>query len=182
MEIEDIVTWVCDNILNQIHSPQAIADVFKLLADADLHYSRVKRLQRWELLRYVAPLLGAGPGVVKHMYGEKGVRFEFPSTIRFMQQTREQRALIQSALAKVAARTKMSRTKAASEMLPFLAEMLRRGEKGVARYFELSDEEVKALIGLGGRQPSEVTHATKAAPPRGKATRPRQTRGARRSP
>lgn len=182
MEIEDIMTWVCDNVLNQIHNPQAIADVFKILADADLHYSRVKRLQRWELLRYVAPLLGAGPGVVKHMYGEKGMRFEFPSTIRFMQQTREQRALIQSALAKVAAKTKMSRIKAASEMLPFLAEMLRRGEKGVARYFELSDEEVKAVAGLGGRPPSEEAPAAKAAPPTGKATRPRPTRGARRSP
>jgi replication factor C large subunit len=182
MEIEDIITWVYDNILNQIHNPQAIADVFKLLADADLHYSRVKRLQRWELLRYVAPLLGAGPGVVKHMYGEKGVKFEFPSTIRFMQQTREQRALIQSALTKIAAKTKMSRTKAASEMLPFLAEMLRKGEKGVARYFELSDEEVKALIGLGGRQLSEGAPAARAAPTEGRTTRPRQTRGARRSP
>ncbi|MEM4289203.1 MAG: replication factor C large subunit [Nitrososphaerota archaeon] len=182
MDVRDIMTWVCDNILNQLRSPQAIADAFKLLADADLHYARVERLQRWELLRYVAPLLGAGPGVVKHMYGEKGMRFEFPSTIRFMMQTRGQRTLIHSALAKVAAKSKMSRVKAASEMTPFLAEMLRRGEGWVAAYYGLTDEEVAAIKELGGRVPSVAAPAAKAVRPGRMATRPRPTRGGRRPP
>lgn len=182
MDIQDIMTWVYDNILNQIKSPQAVAEAFKLLADADLHYSRVRRLQRWELLRYVAPLLGAGPGIVKRAYEEKGERFEFPSTIRFIQQSRQQRMLIQSALAKVASGCKMSRVKAASELLPLLSEMFRRGEKGLAAYFGLTGEEVKALIELSEPQPAPSPPSTKPAATRGRATRPRSTREGRRPP
>ncbi|MCS7145603.1 MAG: replication factor C large subunit [Nitrososphaerota archaeon] len=182
MEVGDIMIWVGDNILNQIHSPQAIADAFKLLADADLHYSRVRRLQRWELLRYVSPLLGAGPGVMKQVYGEKGERFEFPSTFRFFQQTRHQRTLVQSVLERVASRCKMSRVKVANEMLPFLAEMFRRGERGLASYFGLTDEEVRAVIELAGAQPSAAAPQAQAPAHKRRTTPSRQTRGVRRPP
>ncbi|MEM1922764.1 MAG: replication factor C large subunit [Nitrososphaerota archaeon] len=182
MEIEDIMLWVYDNIFNQIHTPSALAEVLKLLADADLNYSRVKKFQRWELLRYVAPVLGAAPGIVKNLYGEKGARFEFPTHIRFMQQTREQRQNIQSGLAKISVKCGLSRVKAATEVLPFIRAMIRKGETGIIKYFSLTEEEVAAIIGPERSVAPQARPAAKAAPAAQKrVTRAQRPRGARRS-
>ncbi len=145
MDTDQIFTWVYDNLFKQFQKPEALAEAMTIVAEADLHLARMKRFQMWGLVRYVAPLIGAGPGIVKHLAGERGGGFEFPSKIRFMQQTRDLRGRVAEALSKIASRSRMSRSKAATEMLPYVAAMIRGGDRGVAAHYGLSPEEVQAI-------------------------------------
>ncbi len=146
LDTETVFTWVLDNLENQIRDPQALHEAYRVLADADLHLKRANRLQRWELMKYGTILLSAGPGVIKATVAEKGGRFEFPSRIRFMQQTKDLRALSDSILMKVTKRLHMSTAKAATEFVPYLRLMLKSGDRGIAKYFRLTEQEVEHLV------------------------------------
>jgi replication factor C large subunit len=97
-------------------------------------------------MKYGTILLSAGPGVIKATVAEKGGRFEFPSRIRFMQQTKGLRSLSDSILTKVTKRLHMSTAKAVTEFLPYLRLMLKSGDRGIARYFRLTEQEVEHLV------------------------------------
>jgi replication factor C large subunit len=184
MDMDQVITWVYDNLFKQFQKPEALAEAMKIVAEADLHLARMKRFQMWGLTRYVAPLVGAGPGIIKSLRGEKGGGFEFPSKIRFMQQTRDLRGRVAEALSKIASKSRMSRSKAATEMLPYVAEMIRGGDRGVAAHYGLSQEEVQAIetvfktVATMPKTPHATARGGKSAatPPRGR------TRARRRSP
>jgi len=185
LDLDQIFTWVYDNVFKQYQKPEALAEALKILADADHHHARLKRYQMWGLTRYITPLVGAGPGIVKTASGERGAGFEFPSKIRFMQQTRELRSRIEEATAKIAAKSKMSRVKAAIEMLPYITEMLRRGEQGISAHYGLNPDEVQAIKTIFvGRTTAGGLEKERGAPPKHEPAtpRPRTTRARRRSP
>lgn len=146
IDLDTFFTWLIDNLPNQIKHPQGLYDGYQWLALADLHLSRASRLQKWDYLKYAIPIIGTAPGLVKSRTAEKGGKFEFPSKIRFMQDSREKREKIRSILRKVASKTKLSQSKAASEMLPFIQAMLRAGDMGIAHYYGLDGDEISALL------------------------------------
>ncbi|MEM2182390.1 MAG: replication factor C large subunit [Nitrososphaerota archaeon] len=148
VDLDTLFTWIIDNLPNQIKDPQALFESYEFLALADLHYSRANRLQRWDYIKYAIPLLGSGPGIVKSKTSDKGGRFEFPSKIRFMQETREKREKIKSILRKLAMKSKMSQRKAATEMMPFIRAILGSGKTDIAKYYELDNEEI-AIASIG---------------------------------
>lgn len=160
LDPETVLTWALDNVQTQIRDPKALEEAYRVLADADLHLRRATRFQRWELMKYGTVLLSAGPGVVRAATGEKGGRFEFPSRIRFLQQTRAEREATRSVLAKVASRTHMSTSKAATEFVPYLRLMLKSGDMKVARALGLTEREVQVLAArapeLGAKPPEAV--------------------------
>ncbi len=116
---------------------------------ADLHLSRASKLQRWEYIKYAIPIISSAPGIVKNRLAEKGGKFEFPSKIRFMQETREKREKIRSILKKIAAKSRLSQAKAASEILPFVRTLLSSGNYSIAKYYELDKEEISVLLANG---------------------------------
>jgi len=170
LDTETVFTWVLDNLENQIRDPQALHEAYRVLADADLHLKRASRLQRWELMKYGTVLLSAGPGVIKAAVAEKGGRFEFPSRIRFMQQTKDVRALSDSVLTKVTKRLHMSSAKAVTEFIPYLRLMLKSGDKDIARYFRLTEQEVEYLVSRAPELKVEPA-ARKAAVPEDRRAR-----------
>ncbi|MCX8203090.1 MAG: replication factor C large subunit [Nitrososphaeria archaeon] len=161
LDPETALTWVFDNVQTQIRDPRALEEAYRVLADADLHLRRASRFQRWELMKYGTVLLSAGPGVVKASTGEKGGRLEFPSRIRFLQQTRAEREAIRSVLAKVAQRTHMSTSKAATEFIPYLRLMLKAGDGRIAKALGLTEREVEVLA---ARAPELGLRPLKAGP------------------
>jgi replication factor C large subunit len=158
VDLDTFFTWLVDNMPNQIRDPQSLHEAYQWLALADLHLSRASKLQRWEYIKYAVPIIGSAPGIVKNKLAEKGGKFEFPSKIRFMQETREKREKIRSILKKIAAKTKLSQAKAASEMLPFIRVLLSSGDHSIAKYYELDKEEVSVLLANGNtRQDLKTT-------------------------
>lgn len=174
IDVDSVMTWISDNIPTQIRDPEKLEEAYRVLADADLHLRRASRFQRWELMRYGTALLSAGPGVVKGSTSEKGGRFEFPSKIRFLQQTRTERELTRSVLKKVASKTHMSTSKAAADFLPYLRVMLMAGDRKVADALGLNDREVEALLSRSPETQVKPKESGVGAP------RPRATTGRRR--
>lgn len=146
VDLDTLFTWIIDNLPNQIKDPKALFEAYEWIALADLHYSRANKLQRWDYIKYAIPIIGAGPGIVKSKVTERGGRFEFPSKIRFMQETREKREKIRSILRKIALKSKMSQRKAASEMVPFLRAIFSAGKTTIAKYYELDEEEISSVL------------------------------------
>ncbi|MCS7095010.1 MAG: replication factor C large subunit [Thaumarchaeota archaeon] len=175
LDIDGVMTWVSENLQTQIKDPKALEEAYRILADADLHLRRASRFQRWELMKYGTALLSAGPGIVKSSTSERGGRFEFPSRIRFLQQTRVERELTRSVLEKVASRTHMSTSKAATEFLPYLRMMMKAGDMGVAKSLGLTEREVDTLLSKAPEL--QVKHEK----PEVETARPRTTVRARRA-
>lgn len=173
VDLDTFMTWLVDNIPLQIRNPDALRRAYDWLAEADLHLSRARREQRWGLMRYATPIMGAGVGLAKKEGGEKGERFEFPSKIRFMQESRQKREVMRSLLRKVAAKTHMSTAKAASEMLPFLRQIVSGGNEAIAGYFELDSEEVGILSGRGATRPEVERRPAARTKTRRRASAPR---------
>jgi len=79
-----------------------------------------------------------------------------------MQETREKREKIRSILKKIAAKSKLSQAKAASEMLPFMRALLSSGNHSIAKYYELDKEEVSVLSTNGNSKHELTTSAVES--------------------
>lgn len=149
VEPSDFLTWVLDNLPDQISSPQDMAEAFEKLARADIYLQRVSRTQRYDLLKYAYPLMTAGVSLARRG-GRGGGRLSFPTKIRFMAQTREEREKLSSISAKIAGKCHLSARKAQTEMLPYIGFIIGQGKtpsKSVAQFLGLGADEIKFLAG-----------------------------------
>jgi replication factor C large subunit len=140
------------------------------LAKADLYFARIKRMQRWNLLRYAVPLMTGGIALSKKKTPKSFVKFSFPQKIRMLQATKHERDLRNGLASKIASKCHMSSYKANVEMLPFLSFIIKNDgniANGLARFFELSESELSYLSG----KPEEVKELkVEAAKPKRKSS------------
>ncbi len=174
VDLDMVYTWVLDNAPLQIPDPEELAQAYEMLARADIFLTRMKRLQRWRLMRYAIPLMTGGVSLTRKTRPRGFVKFAFPSKIRLMQKSKEERELRQSIASKIAKRLRLSRAKAMKDVLPYLMFMASTnpeyGEK-LAEHFNLSPSETKYLT--GGKVEAA---AMPAAEKKGKPKRRRRSR------
>jgi replication factor C large subunit len=142
MEPAELLTWILDNAVEIYKDPRILWQALGYLARADMVLQTILKSQRWGLLKYFYALIsgvGLGGG------GSHGMRFTYPSKIRFMAQTRAERETIEFISRKIAEKCHLSTYKARKEMLPFVAFLVGKN-KEMARFLGLDDSEVKYLI------------------------------------
>ncbi|GBC68758.1 hypothetical protein HRbin01_00443 [archaeon HR01] len=143
MEPGELLTWVLDNAVEVYREPRHLSEALEYLARADMVLQKILKTQRWGLLKYFYALVsGVGLGGV----GSRGMRFTYPSKIRYMAQSRARRETIDSISRKIAERCHLSTYKARKEMLPYVALLVRK-DRDVAGFFGFDSSEVKYLAG-----------------------------------
>jgi len=144
LEPSDFHTWLMDNLPERLTNPRDLARAMDRLARADIHLQRVLTTQRWDLLKYAIAVMTAGVGLLVGRAG--GGRLGFPSKIRYMGQTRAERAALTSASVKIAGKCHLSASKARTEMLPYIAFIMAKSPaKGLRDFFSLEENEVKYM-------------------------------------
>ncbi len=148
MDLQSFYQWVFDNTPEQISDIDALAEALERLARADMHLQRTTRLQRWGLMKYVTPLITTGVAAAKHKAPTKFAKFSFPSKIRFMSNTRNDREMRERIATKIAAKCHLSTSKAWREILPFIAFIFSHNgakARGMAKFFDFDKSEVSYL-------------------------------------
>ncbi|MEM1677497.1 MAG: hypothetical protein QW095_06640, partial [Nitrososphaerota archaeon] len=148
LDPDTIYTWILDNVPNQVIDPEDLAEVYEILARADVFFTRMNRYQMWKLMKYAVPLM-TGSIVAGRKTPPKGFqKFTFPPKIRLLQQYKNEREIRQNIALKMASKLHLSTYKASKEVLPYMAVILShvdgRGSK-LAKFFELTEEEIEYL-------------------------------------
>lgn len=150
VDIDTFFNWILDNVPQQLTDPEDLVYAMDFLAKADLYLAKIKKKQRWNLLRYAVPIMTGGITISKRKTPKGFVKFSFPQKIRMLQATRHERELRNVVTNKIASKCHMSSYKANIEVLPFLSFIIRNnGEvaKNFIRFFELSSSELSFISG-----------------------------------
>ncbi len=172
VDIDTFFDWVLDNVPQQLTDPEDLERAMDFLARADLYFTKIKKMQRWNLLRYAVPIMTGGIAISKKKTSKGFVKFSFPQRIKMLQATKHERELRNGIASKIASKCRMSSYKANIEMLPFLSFISKKDgnvAKALARFFELSGSELSYLSG----KPEEIEEVEV------KATKPKRTSSAR---
>ncbi|MBS7642543.1 MAG: replication factor C large subunit [Candidatus Bathyarchaeia archaeon] len=145
--------WIYENTPSQLTDPRDLAIAMENLAKADLFRSRVKLLQRWELLSFVTELMTGGVAVAKEATKSKWTPFHFPERIKFLSSIKSEREVMNSIASKIASRCLTSRRTALSDIIPYILFILRSNpDYGVKllKSYDLTSSEIEFLLGKAG--------------------------------
>ncbi|MEM2315924.1 MAG: hypothetical protein QW826_05820, partial [Candidatus Nezhaarchaeales archaeon] len=141
LDYESLMLWLDENLPRQYTDPEELAKAYYYLARADIFLGRMKRGQRWELLRHVIDFMTAGVAMAKiHPY--KFTKYGFPQKLLLMAKAKDMRAKRESVCEKVASKCHLSRRKASTEMIPFLHVIFETPglvKRDISRWLELDE-------------------------------------------
>ncbi len=127
--------WIEENIPLEYEKNEEVAEAFHWLSRADIFRGRIMRRQHWGFLKYVNALATAGVALSKQDTYRKFSKYQFPSSIRMLGQTRKNRELLKSMNRKVAQKLHVSVWDAA------IATSALSKLEGFPAYFGLSEDE-----------------------------------------
>jgi len=119
LEPENVMWWIEENIANEYEKPEEIARAYEALAKADLFKARIINRNYWKLMRYMNDLMTAGVSLAKNEMYRKFVKYQFPSKIRYLSSSKEEREEEKEKLQKLSKLLNCSTKKVKKEFLPF---------------------------------------------------------------
>lgn len=134
-EGEMLQLWLEENIPLEYEKIEEQACAYHWLSRADVFMGRIKNRQHWGFLKYVSHVGKAGIALSKNATYHKFVKYQFPSAIKLLGQTKKNRGLQKSINKKVAAKvhTSLDDAKNTTALLSFM--------DGFFEYFDLSEDE-----------------------------------------
>ncbi|MDP2717223.1 MAG: hypothetical protein Q8P02_00610, partial [Candidatus Micrarchaeota archaeon] len=108
--------WLEENIPVEYETPQDVAKAFDALSRASVFAARIRRRQNWQLYKFQRALALAGVGLAKKDVYRKFTPYRFPGLVRYLGQTRKNRAMLKSAAAKAGEKLHCSTRKAREDM------------------------------------------------------------------
>lgn len=135
--------WVRENIPQEYKKSLDRARGFDALSKADLYNGRIRRRMNWSLLKYVYSFSTIGVAMAKDEKYEGWTRYQYPSKIRKMGQSRAARKKLESIGKKAGSKLHIS-AKDSVQMLPFLADLV-AAKPVVAEQLELEEKEIEFL-------------------------------------
>ncbi|RLF09800.1 MAG: replication factor C large subunit [Thermoprotei archaeon] len=119
LDYETLMLWIDENLPRQYTDPEELAKAYYYLARADVFLGRMKRRQRWELLKYVIDFMTAGVATSK-IRPYRFTKYSFPQKLLLMARARQMRALREAICERIASKCHLSKRKASTEMIPYL--------------------------------------------------------------
>jgi len=120
---DELMQWINENIPLQITDPEDLWRAYEALSKADVYMGRIVKSGSWDLLAYATELMSAGVALsivndVKSKY--RWVKYQFPSKIRLMTQTKEARALRDTIAELIGRQVHASKQKVINYVLPYV--------------------------------------------------------------
>ncbi|MCS7093764.1 MAG: replication factor C large subunit [Candidatus Aenigmarchaeota archaeon] len=119
LEPDTIFWWIEENIPNEYEKPEEIAEAFERLAKADLFRARIIHRNYWKLLRYFNDLMTAGVSLAKKDVYRKFTKYSFPSKLRYLSTTKDERGEEKEFLLKLSKILNCSTKKIRKEFNPY---------------------------------------------------------------
>ena len=168
---DHLLAWIDENIPREFKHPQELKNAMESIGRADMFLGRVRRRQSYKLWSYAYDLMTMGVNTARLSTRRKDyVRYSFPTYIRRMAGTKEQRRLKKSLIKKLMNYCHTSRGVVNESILPSLSEILRRKLEpsddkelddlssfrevaGFVKVREFDEKETAFLLGLPAKHP-----------------------------
>jgi replication factor C large subunit len=134
LETEIIMWWIEENIPNEYEKPEEIARAYEALAKADLFRARIMSRNYWKLMRYMNDLMTAGVSLAKDEMYRKFTKYQFPSKLRYLSSSKEEREQEKERLKKLSKLLNCSTKKIRTEFLPYFKVLEK--DKNFQKFFE----------------------------------------------
>ncbi|MGC8993318.1 MAG: replication factor C large subunit [Candidatus Aenigmatarchaeota archaeon] len=119
LDPDTIFWWIEENITNEYEKNEEIAKAYDALAKADLFRARIINRNYWKLMRYMNDLMTAGVSLAKNEMYKKFTKYQFPSKLRYLASSKEERAEEKEKLLKLSKILNCSTKKVKKEFMPF---------------------------------------------------------------
>lgn len=141
-DLDLLLRWIEENVPREYEDAGERARAFDALSRSSVFEARIRRSQNWSLLKYVRSLAFAGVAAARRESQPHFVSYSFPAVLKALGESKKNRALLKTALAKIAVGLHCSRRQATETALVFSR------ARGFAEFFALSKEEAELLSSL----------------------------------
>lgn len=147
LDYETLMLWIDENLPRQYTDPEELAKAYYYLARADVFLGRMKRGQKWELLKYVIDFMTAGVAMSKiHPY--RFAKYSFPQKLLLLAKAKNVRTMREAICEKIASKCHLSKRKASTEIMPFLHVIYESpglAKRDISRWLDL-DESMETFL------------------------------------
>lgn len=118
---DEMLQWLRENVPHEYGKSEDVAMAYRYLSRADMFLRRIMRSQYWGYQAYARDLMSVGVAVSKKEKYAKPVKYQYPSKIRRMGQSRAERAESNAFLEKIAPHLHTSKNEARKYIFLFEA-------------------------------------------------------------
>ena len=142
-DAETFMQWIRENVPREYKRPDDIARAYEYVSKADLFNGRIMRDQNWKLLKYVYTFSTVGVALSKEEKYGGWTKYQYPSKIKKMGQSRASRNKLESISSKLGEKLHISGNESVREM-PFISQMI-DARPEVIDELELEEDEVEFI-------------------------------------
>lgn len=138
---DTFLQWVRENIPREYKKKEDVSQAYDNISKADLFNGRIRRRMNWKLLKYVYHFSSIGVALSKKEKYDGWTKYQYPSKIRKMGQSRSSRNKLKEISSKLGEKLHISRSQAV-ESMPFIATLMEEDEE-LASELGLNEEEAE---------------------------------------
>lgn len=138
-DADNLMQWIRENIPREYKKTEDKAKAYNNISKADLFNGRIRNTQNWKLLKYVYSFSTVGVALSKKEKYKGWTKYQYPSKIKQMGQTRSSRNKINDIAGKLTEKLHISK-KQVKRDLPFLKKQLEHNPE-LQNQLELDEDE-----------------------------------------
>lgn len=142
-DADTMVQWIRENIPREYKRPGDLSRAYDWVSKADVFNGRIRRRMNWKLLKYVYDFSTIGVALAKEEKYQGWTKYQYPSKIRQMGQSRASRQKLDSISSKMGEKLHMSKKDVKAD-LPLYANLFRE-RPDIAEGLELEEKEIEFL-------------------------------------
>ncbi|MFB6291924.1 MAG: replication factor C large subunit [Candidatus Nanohaloarchaea archaeon] len=142
-DADTFLQWVRENIPREYKKTRDVSEAYDWVSKADVFNGRIRRRMNWKLLKYVYSFTTAGVALSKEEKYEGWTKYQYPTKIKKMGQSRAARNRMEAIGEKVGEKLHVS-IKDSKQMLPFLSALLEDNPR-LADQLELEEDEAEFI-------------------------------------
>jgi replication factor C large subunit len=138
-DADTMVQWIRENIPREYKRPGDLSRAYDWVSKADVFNGRIRRRMNWKMLKYVYDFSTIGVALAKEEKYQGWTKYQYPSKIKQMGQSRASRQKLDSISSKMGEKLHMSK-KDMKANLPLYANLFRERPE-IADSLELNEKE-----------------------------------------
>jgi replication factor C large subunit len=142
-DADTMLQWIRENIPHEYKRPGDLSRAYECVSKADLFNGRIRRRMNWKLLKYVYDFSTIGVALAKEEKYQGWTKYQYPSKIRQMGQSRASRQKLDSISSKMGEKLHMSKKDVKADLPLYSLLLSERPE--IAEGLELDEGEVEFL-------------------------------------
>ncbi|MFB6174544.1 MAG: replication factor C large subunit [Candidatus Nanohalobium sp.] len=146
-DADTFLQWVRENVPREYKKTGDLSRAYNWLSKADVFNGRIRRRMNWKLLKYVYDFSTIGVALAKEEKYQGWTKYQYPSKIRQMGQSRASRQKLDSVSGKLGKKLHMSKRDIKAS-LPMYAHLFDKRPE-IAESLDLDDEEVDFVENFG---------------------------------